>query len=175
MNDRLVDELEAALRPKVHAPEPPGPVLQAAARARAGERSRRFGALGVLALVPVAGLVLVSLGVPLFSGPEAPAPAIASGEEQTGQEGALAEATSLGANPEDPSPASARPHPDSLLALSRGDERPPETASRRSLPEADLSIRAGSLRQLQESGLLGPADTGTEAGTDIQTDPGLDR
>ncbi|TVS07691.1 MAG: hypothetical protein EA423_03490 [Phycisphaerales bacterium] len=166
MNDRLSHELDAALRPTAHAPGPPGPplpVLQAAARARAGERARRFGALGVLALVPVAGLVLVSLGVPLFSGPESPAPAIASGEGQTGQEEAPAQATVHGSNPEAPSPAPARPHPDSLLALSRGDERPPEAASRRSVPEADLSIRAGSLRQLQESGLLGPADTDPNA------------
>ena len=171
MNDRLVDELELTLRPKAHAPGPPGPVLQAAARARAVARARRFGSLGVLALVPITGMVLVSLGVPLFSGAEPPAPAVASGGEQTGQNGATAQATSLGANPEAPSPAPARPHPDSLLALSRGDERPPEAASRRSVLEADLSIRAGSLRQFQESGLLGPAD----AGTDTQSDPGLDR
>ncbi len=164
MNNRVAHELDDALRPRAEAKGPPGPVIEAAARARRAAQARRFGALGALALVPVAGLVLVSLGVPLFSITEPPKQAVATGPGQTGGESAHAEpadTTSLAANPETPSAPTSirpRPHPDSLLALSRGEERPPEATVRRPDRTDDLSIRAGSLRQLQESGLLGPAE-----------------
>lgn len=163
MNNRLEHELDDALRPRAEAKGPPGPVIEAAARARRAAQARRFGALGALALVPVAGLVLVSLGVPLFSSDEPPKQAVATGPGQAGDQPEHAEpadTTSLATNPETPSApiVRPRPHPDSLLALSRGEERPPESTVRRPDRIDELSIRAGSLRQLQESGLLGPAE-----------------